>query len=223
MTEETKKGPGYIVKVGGGFLAVCIAVALFAPTPKKDAADLTPLPPAAPTPVKANGAPAIPDPAPAPAAPVAPAPAAVAPVAPRRTALGMLESDYRYNEAATEDLCRESWEKRGKLDRQMFRHCVKSERDGHKDLVRLVKKQAELKWIDALLPAIWDDWTKRGRTQYQMVHYGLNGEVEAYLNIQYERQEPAYNASEMTSCVAQWQRHSSPWSMGMHCYKQTQE
>ena len=105
------------------------------------------------------------------------------------------------------------------LDGQMFRHCVSTETEAHKNLVFLVKKQAELTWVGDLLPRIWTAWTKRGLTQYSMVHHALNAEIDAYLDFVYFATTTGYNKRQMTRCMEQWAGNASPWTMSMHCYK----
>ncbi len=138
---------------------------------------------------------------------------------PARTALEILASDFKYNPETTDAWCHQEWEKRGVLNQEMYRYCIRTEKQAHADLVALVKKHPDLKWIDALLPIIWSEWTKRGLTQYTMVRHEVDREIEGYLDLQYERGKRGYDAAKMTTCIAEWRSHANPWTMAEHCYK----
>jgi hypothetical protein len=76
-----------------------------------------------------------------------------------------------------------------------------------------------LQWTGELLPKIWDQWTKSGLTQYSMVKHGMEQEIDAFLDIEYEAKQPSYNKSKMEQCMDQWENHESPWTMTKHCYE----
>ena len=126
---------------------------------------------------------------------------------------------YAYDKSNVDSLCRDKWEKRGKVDRRMFRFCKKMQKRGHRSLFRLIKKRKKLAWISDLMPVIWNKWTKRGITDYSMVHFGLNREVEGFLDYEYETKQSDYDAGRMSRCAAKWQSRANPWSMTMYCYK----
>ena len=69
------------------------------------------------------------------------------------------------------------------------------------------------------MPVIWNKWTKRGITDYSMVHFSLNREVEGFLDYEYETKQSDYDAYKMKRCSAKWRSHENPWSMTMYCYK----
>lgn len=126
---------------------------------------------------------------------------------------------FAYDKANVSSLCKATWEKRGKLNRRMFRYCKKSQRKGYKNLKYLLKKNAKMTWLPQLLPRVWQKWTKRGVTNYSMTHFGLKRELEGFLDYSYEKKQGSYNASKMNRCLSKWLSKDSPWSMTMFCYK----
>ena len=141
-------------------------------------------------------------------------------VAPKTPQDLLAEPQYQYSQENAEEHCRGEWEKRGELNKGMYRYCLRGEKKGYKSLERLVKKHSDLQWIVSVLPRIWNEWTKRGITQYGMVRYSLNKEVDGYLDYQYEQKQSNFDTSKMNRCIAQWQAHGSPWSMAVYCYKE---
>ncbi len=126
---------------------------------------------------------------------------------------------YRYSQQNADALCREEWTTRGQLNERMYRHCLQRQKEGYGELEQLVRQHFDFQWISVVLQRAWETWTKRGRTNYTMVHHQMAGEVEGYLNIQFERQQPDFDAPKMSMCIAKWKDHDSPWSMAFYSYQ----
>lgn len=133
------------------------------------------------------------------------------------TATELLDTSYKYDQENVDTHCANEWTKRGTLNKMMFEFCKRTEKKAHANLVTLVEKYKDdhkWQWIDKSLPSIWNKWTKRGVTRYQMVHYELNLEVEALLDIQYEANEPTFDKDKMQSCANQY----NTWQLVKYCY-----
>ncbi len=129
-------------------------------------------------------------------------------------------SKYRYDASNAEAHCRGEWTKRGELNNRMYNHCLGIEKAGHANMLHVLTEYGTQEWMATLFPAIWNAWTKRGVTQYQMVGYNLKNEADKFLDFKYEGKQPSYDRSKMNRCVGQWRGDDSRWSMTMYCYKQ---
>ncbi len=133
-----------------------------------------------------------------------------------------LPEKYAYSQENVEGFCTEQWTKRGTLDEQMFRYCVAQEKSGHAELAPIAKKWGKLPFFSRMFPQVWDEWTKRGVTQYRMVAHTMKQETDAALDIEYEEKQPTYRKAAMEACYDQWNRHPHAFTMMRYCYKKGQ-
>lgn len=126
----------------------------------------------------------------------------------------------KFDPANPDTYCRGEWTKRGALDKEMFDYCVNEQTEGYANAVAALKKYGSYDWMPTLFKAVWAQWTKRGVTQYTMIAYGLNQQGEAFLDHEYERKQPNFDAKKMAGCEAQWRDNAEDrWTMTMYCYK----
>lgn len=126
---------------------------------------------------------------------------------------------YEYSWSNAKTHCENEWTKRGELNSRMFNYCMRQGKKGHANAMHVLKKFGAHPWMATLLPAIWEQWTKRGITQYRMVGYSLKKEADKFLDYEYERKQPSFSRAKMARCESKWGGHDSRWSMTMYCYK----
>lgn len=151
------------------------------------------------------------------------APPKVAPPAPAKSATPVdftKAPEYSYKKANAEAKCKEEWTKRGELNAQMFAFCMTTEKDAYDKTTDLLKKHGAQPWMQTLFPAIWADNTRAGITVYSQVGYVLGMQIDSFLDYEYEKKQPSFNAPKMSACATQWASHVMRWQMTMHCYKE---
>lgn len=126
---------------------------------------------------------------------------------------------FAFSKENVDAFCREEWTKRGELDQAMFSHCVQKETAGHAEAQGVIKRLADKKWLQTLMPAIWAEWTKRGVTQYSMVAYSLKQEEDGFKTYMYNWDHDAATDAKFTTCEAKWRSHSKRWTMTNYCLK----
>jgi hypothetical protein len=81
--------------------------------------------------------------------------------------------------------CKNESTKRGVLDQKMYDYLFKLELEGYDNLVIIEKKYKEYQWLFDLKKNIITKWTKAGITQWRMVYFNLNDEIDAYHDLDY--------------------------------------
>lgn len=117
--------------------------------------------------------------------------------------------------------CKKEWTKRGELDERMYNYCVQKEKEGYDKMRGLEQKHKSYPWVEKLKNDIITKWSKSGVTQWQMVGYNLEKEIDAYLDIEYGLNNGEFEKDVYNTCYSKWEEAYPPsiWTMTLNCLK----
>lgn len=114
-------------------------------------------------------------------------------------------------------LCKEQWTKRGQLNGRMFEFCMNMQHEGYLKLRAEIAKYASQPWIQDVLDAAIQEWTKRGVRDDNMTAFELHRQTDAFEDIEYAKRQPGFNADKFARCAAKWRLD---FTMVNHCYRE---
>ncbi len=115
-----------------------------------------------------------------------------------------------------ERYCKDSATKRGILDNAMYNNCYEYESSGYFELIYTLKNN-QYPWLSKLLPKIIKSWTKRGVTQWRMVNFDVETEIDAYLDVKYMKEHQESSIQKINSCYYIYKEDENVWNMTRHC------
>ncbi|MBL4797196.1 MAG: DUF4124 domain-containing protein [Oleispira sp.] len=116
-------------------------------------------------------------------------------------------------------LCSKQWTKRGVLDSNMYRYCIKGHSDSYyelRDLDRSVNEQPF--YVDYAYPYCSKRWTKRGVVDVTMLLHCLNQEVEGVEDVNFYRKK---YGSVTSSVINRAMGRYGSWNMVAYTIKQS--
>jgi uncharacterized protein YecT (DUF1311 family) len=115
--------------------------------------------------------------------------------------------------------CSEETTKRGVLDFEMFNYCMSQQAEGDSTLAQLVAQYSAMPWMQQVVDAAIEEWTKRGMRNEKMVAYEVSQQIDAYLDIVYASKQSGFQSDALSRCSAEEQRKAPNWQMTLYCYK----
>lgn len=114
------------------------------------------------------------------------------------------------------NLCRDDWTKLGKLNLEMYNHCMQEQSNGYRELIILTDKYAQHKWTQDAVNNRIEQWTKKGFRNDLMVSATLQNDADGYEEFQLAMKKAGFVKSKFDACVEQWY---PDLNMAWHCYK----
>ena len=117
--------------------------------------------------------------------------------------------------------CKKEWTKRGVLNERLYNYCIEREKAGYDKMRELEQKYTSFTWVEKLKNDIITYWTKAGVTEWQMVGFSLEKEIDAYLDIDYGLKNGEFKKDDYNACFSKWKeaRPESVWTMTRYCLK----
>lgn len=130
----------------------------------------------------------------------------------------VLKSKEAY-EKDSQQICYEKWNKRGKLDRRMYNHCMEGQKDGYDELIHVHQHLVEQRFYsETSFPYCRDRWTKRGVSDTRMMAHCLNQEIEGIKDVMYYREK--HGVDEVNQIVDRAIAQFKSWNMAAYKVKQ---